>query len=111
MRCPEYEGPTEPSWIRGTIETPWLDASASIDDYGWITLAVVNVHETQGFRTIIDGVTEDEVDVYTVTGRNVKVTNTEKSQEVGIAETRWNGKGLFEFQKHSLTMLRWRISS
>jgi alpha-N-arabinofuranosidase len=111
VRCPEYEGPTAPEWIRGTIETPWLDVSASLSDNGWVTLAVVNNHETKGFATRIDGVSDGEVQVYSVSGKDVTVTNTEAKQEVGIEESTWDGKELFEFSKHSLTMLRWKADT
>lgn len=46
VSCGRYEGPTEPEWIRGTVDTPWLDCSASVSDDGWVTLAVVNIHES-----------------------------------------------------------------
>lgn len=110
VRCAEYEGPTAPDWIRGSIETPWLDVSASINDAGWVTLAVVNVNETRPFNTKIDGV-EGSIEVFTVTGARVGVTNTESNQAVGIKEQFWDGKGLFEFPRHSLTMLRWKSST
>jgi alpha-N-arabinofuranosidase len=108
VRCPEYEGLTAPEWIRGTVETPWLDVSASLADDGWMTLAVVNNHETKGFATKVDGIPEGEVLTFCVTGESVNVTNTEDKQEVEIKESTWDGKGLYEFQKHSLTMLRWK---
>jgi alpha-N-arabinofuranosidase len=108
VSCPEYEGPTAPAWLRGTCETPWLDVSASIGDDGWVSVAVVNIHESQSFKTQVDGITSSKVDVYVVSGGNVDVTNTEEKQEVGIEERKWDAKGLFEFPKHSLTMLRWK---
>jgi len=108
VHCPEYEGPTEPTWIRGTIETPWLDVSASISEDGWVTMAVVNVHETQEFKTAIEGIASGDVDVYIVSGSGVYVVNSEEKQEVGVEERKWDGKGKFTFPKHSLTMLRWR---
>ncbi|KAF2808756.1 glycoside hydrolase [Mytilinidion resinicola] len=110
VACGEYEGPTEPAWIRGTIETPFLDASATIDDSGWVSLAVVNIHETSAFETLLEGMNTEDVVVYTVTGTNVKVVNTDGHQEVGIQETKWDGKGTISFPKHSLTMLRWRAT-
>jgi alpha-N-arabinofuranosidase len=109
VQCPEYEGPTAPEWIRGTVETPWLDVSASLTDDGWMTLAVVNSHETKSFATKIDGIPEGEVNIFLVTGHNVNVINTEHKQEVDIKESTWDGKTLYEFQKHSLTMLRWKV--
>jgi len=111
VRCPEYEGPTEPAWIRGTIETPWLDVSACISDDDWMTMAVVNNHEMKGFATRLEGIAGGKVDVYSVSGSNVKVTNTEEKQEVGIETSSWDGKGFFDFPKHSLTMLRWRAQT
>lgn len=108
VRCGEYEGPTEPQWIRGTIETPWLDVSAAISDDGMVSLVVVNVHETKGFATKLDGIAKADVKVYTVTGSNVQVTNMDKEQTVSIKESDWDGKGSFTFPKHSMTMLRWK---
>ncbi|KAF2228185.1 glycoside hydrolase superfamily [Elsinoe ampelina] len=107
VRSEEYEGPTEPAWIRGTIETPFLDVSATVSEDGWVNLAVVNVHEEKGFETDLQGVGA-EVDVYTVTGSGPMVTNTEEKQEVGIEETKWDGKGAYTFPKHSVTLLRWK---
>jgi alpha-N-arabinofuranosidase len=46
VRCGEYEGETEPKWIRGTIETPWLDVSATINEEGVVSMAVVNVSDS-----------------------------------------------------------------
>lgn len=104
----EYEGPTKPEWIRGKIETPWLDVSASIKD-GIVSLAVVNVHETESFPTRVDGVPAGaEVDVYTVSGPSISSTNTGGKTEVGITESKWDGKGPYEFSKASMTMLRWK---
>lgn len=110
VRCGEYEGPTEPSWIRGTIETPWLDVSAAIDDSGMVSLVVVNVHETNGISTKLQGLSgaDKEVRVYTVSGRHVGVVNTEQEEAVSVEESEWNGKGSFTFPKHSMTMLRWK---
>jgi alpha-N-arabinofuranosidase len=109
VRCSEYEGATEPGWMRGTVDTPWLDCSASLGEDGWVTLAVVNVHDKKAFETRLGGIMEGEVQVYTVTGDNVAVTNTQEKQDVGVVESLWYGKGLFAFPKHSLTMLRWQM--
>jgi alpha-N-arabinofuranosidase len=111
IRCSEYEGPTAPEWIRGTIEIPWLDVSATLSADGWVTLAVVNNNDAKGYATRINGVSGGEVQVYSVTGRDVGVVNTEAKQEVGIEENVWDGKGLFDFPKHSLTMLRWKADT
>ncbi|KIW06501.1 uncharacterized protein PV09_02936 [Verruconis gallopava] len=108
VACGEYEGPTTPDWIRGTVNTPWLDCSASISDDGWVTLAVVNVHETTTFDTLISGIPENVIHVYTVTGSHSGAKNTESDTQVAISETQWDGKGKYSFPKHSFTMLRWK---
>jgi alpha-N-arabinofuranosidase len=108
VRCGEYEGTTSPEWVRGTVDTPWLDCSASLSDDGWVTLAVVNIHGSKSFETRIDAVLKGPAQVFTVTGANVAATNTETKQEVGVAESQWDGNGLFAFPTNSLTMLRWQ---
>jgi len=109
VRCGEYEGETEPKWIRGTIETPWLDVSATINDEGIVSMAVVNVSDSKDFSTKLEGVSSDSITVYTVTGDNPMVANTNgNEEEVVIKETKWDGKGEFTFPKHSVTMLRWK---
>lgn len=114
VRSPEYNGRTNPEWIRGTIETPFLDCSASISEDGWVALAVVNLSEEKNYKVRLEVGGGGEVLVYTVAGENVQVKNTEGEQRVGIDESKWNvGKdgeeGMFVFKKHSLTMLRWRV--
>ena len=109
VRCGEYEGETEPKWIRGTIETPWLDVSATINEEGIVSMAVVNVSDSKDFSTKLEGVSSDSITVYTVTGDNPMVANTSgNEEEVIIKETKWDGKGEFTFPKHSVTMLRWK---
>lgn len=109
LRGGEYRGGTQPAWIRGAVDTPWLDVSAALDGEGWLSLAVVNIHEERGFETEIKGVGGKGAEVFTITGSHVGVVNTNGKQEVGITETRWDGKGLFTFPKHSLTVLRWKV--
>lgn len=71
VQSPEYEGETKPDWIRGKIETPWLDVSVTLND-GFVSVAVVNIHEKKDFATLLDGVSEGKhITVYTVTGPNV----------------------------------------
>ncbi|KAF2730978.1 glycoside hydrolase family 51 protein [Polyplosphaeria fusca] len=110
VRCAEYEGRTNPAWLRGVMETPFLDVSACLDEEGWLGLAVVNVHESRDFETELEGLGVDkgEVQVYKVSGAGVDVVNTEGEQNVGIEEAAWNGEGLFTFGRHSLTLLRWK---
>ncbi|KAF2188040.1 glycoside hydrolase family 51 protein [Zopfia rhizophila CBS 207.26] len=108
VRCAEYEGRTNPSWVRGTIETPWLDCSGCVSEDGWVNLTVINVHEEKGFETRLEGVKEGTVLVFRVTGAAVGVVNTESEQNVGIKEEAWDGKGLYMFPKLSMTLLRWK---
>lgn len=105
--CAEYEGPTQPDWIRGATETPWLDVSATVKD-GIVSMVVVNIHEEKAFMAKLQGITSGKVEIFTVTGANLRVVNREGQEEVGIKESSWNGKGTFAFPKHSLTMLRWQ---
>jgi alpha-N-arabinofuranosidase len=111
VQCSEYTGPTEPAWIRGTIETPWLDVSATVSDDKWLNPATVNIHGEKDYEVDIKGTGGEETQVYTMTGRNTDATNTEDEQQVGMKESKWNGKGRFAFPKHSLTILRWRMDT
>jgi alpha-L-arabinofuranosidase len=108
VRCDEYHGPTQPKWIRGTIETPWLDVSASIDEDGMVGLAVVNVHETDSITASIEGINDGiNVETHTVTGKSVDVVNTDGKHEVYVRTVNMKWHGDFEFRPHSLTVLRW----
>jgi len=120
LRCGVYEGSTKPGWIRGTVDIPWLDVSATVDDEegeGMVNLAVVNIHPEKDIKTKLDvsvadasGV-EPKAKVYTVTGESVSSTNAEGStEEVCIQESVWDmGCGWYTFPKHSFTLLRWRV--
>lgn len=109
LQSGEYEGPTKPEWIRGKMETPWLDVSAAINDDGMISLVVVNIHETRSFSTRVDGLPAgSQVDVYTVSGPSVWSVNTAEKSEVIVKESRWEANGPYEFPKASMTMLRWK---
>ncbi|PGH15598.1 hypothetical protein AJ79_02380 [Helicocarpus griseus UAMH5409] len=107
VSCGAYDGATEPKWLRAVKDTPWLDVSATIGDDGWANVIVVNVHEQRDFETKVEGVNADEVQVFTVTGEDVTVTNMKGENKVGVVQSVWNGKGLYTFPKHSLTMMRW----
>ena len=107
VACGAYEGETDPAWLRNTKDTPWLDVSASVGDDGFVNVAVVNVHETKDFKSKIEGV-NGPVNIYTVSGAEVTVTNMRGKQEVGIEESSWDGTGHYVFPKHSLTLLRWK---
>lgn len=102
-----YEGETTPKWIRGAVQTPWLDVSASLGEDGFVNVAVVNIHEEKDLESRVEGA-KGEVEVFTVTGADVSVTNMKGKQEVAIQESSWNGSGSYVFPKHSLTLLRWK---
>jgi alpha-N-arabinofuranosidase len=108
VRSPEYSGRTNPKWIRGTIETPLLDCSATVSEDGYVNLAVANVSEESDFEVLLEGLKAENVEVHTVSGDHVQVTNTAQEQNVGIKESKWDGKGSFTFTKHSFTLLRWK---
>jgi len=103
-----YDGVTEPKWLQNVLDqgASWLDVSASVNEDGILSLAVVNVSETEDFETELSGVGKN-VEVYTVTGKDVNVVNEGEKQEVGIVESKWDGTGKYKFGKHSFTMLRW----
>lgn len=108
VRSPEYTGRTNPHWIRGTIETPFLDCSATVGDDGYINLAVTNVSEDKDYEVPLEGLKAAKVEVFTVTGEDISATNTAEEQKVGIKESSWDGKGPYKFEKHSFTLLRWK---
>ncbi|KAF1930173.1 glycoside hydrolase family 51 protein [Didymella exigua CBS 183.55] len=110
VKSPEYTGRTNPSWIRGTIETPFLDTCAVAGEDGYTNLAVTNVSEDEDFEVDLHGISADNVEVHTVTGEHVQVTNTAEDQQVGIKQSSWNNKGAYTFPKHSLTLLRWKAT-
>jgi len=104
-----YDGVTNPAWLQGVLEqgASWLDVSASINEEGVLSLVVVNINETKDFEVDLAGVGK-EVEVYTVTGSDVKAVNAEGKEEVSVKEGKWDGEGKFKFPKHSMTMLRWK---
>ncbi|KAK5684552.1 hypothetical protein LTS10_004422 [Elasticomyces elasticus] len=108
VSCGAYEGPTTPAWQQSTVDSPWLDVSATISDDGWVSFVVVNVHQTEAFDVEIAGVKEGEVKKYVVSGPTWDVVNTESEEKVGIEESEWDGKGKLHLPKMSMTMLRWK---
>ena len=109
LRCPEWKGErTKPEWIRSTVKTPWLDVSATIDDEGWVNLAVVNISESESFETSLVGVPQ-QVDVFTVgaDAENAQECNM-TGGKVSIVESSWDGVGPYSFLRHSFTLLRWK---
>lgn len=107
VSCGAYDGETSPAWLRAVKDTPWLDVSAALGDDGYVNAAVVNIREDKDVEARVDGVTGSAT-VFTVTGANVTVSNMNGKQEVGVAESTWDGKGSYVFPKHSLTMFRWK---
>jgi alpha-N-arabinofuranosidase len=103
-----YDGVTEPAWLQGVLQqgASWLDVSASVNEDGVVSLVVVNINETTDFEVDLAGVGK-EVEVYTVTGKDVKAVNAEGKEEVGVKESKWDGQGKYKFVKHSMTLLRW----
>lgn len=59
VSCGVYEGETAPKWLRGAVEAPWLDVSATLWEDGFANLAVVNVHESRNFEARVEGVNGD----------------------------------------------------
>lgn len=104
--CDGYDGPTHPDMVRGTKDTPWLDVSATVDEDGWVSLCVVNIHEKENLATSLEGC-HGVVQAFTVTGPNVRAHNMGGKEEVSMKESTWDGKGLYVFPKHSMTLLRW----
>ncbi|KIX06278.1 uncharacterized protein Z518_04253 [Rhinocladiella mackenziei CBS 650.93] len=113
VACDAYSGPTKPEWVRGLKETPWLDVSATVDDEGWVSVCVVNMHLQSDMKTAVGGVdgAKGKVKVYTITGADPKVTNMGGKEEVGLKESEWDAnEAVFVFPKCSITVLRWKIS-
>jgi alpha-N-arabinofuranosidase len=108
VRAGAYDGKTEPAWLQGVLEqgASFLDVSASVNEEGVLTLAVVNISEKEDFEVDLTGAGK-EVEVYTVSGPGIKAVNAEGKEEVSVKESKWDGQGKFKFSKHSLTMLRW----
>ena len=109
VRAGAYDGATEPAWLQGVLEqgASWLDVSASVNEDGVVSLVVVNINETTDFEVDLVGVGKKEVEVFTVTGKDVKAVNVEGKEEVGVKESKWDGQGKYRFLKHSMTLLRW----
>jgi alpha-N-arabinofuranosidase len=109
LRSPLWDGgATNPEWVRSTVQTPFLDVSGALDEEGWVNLAVVNISDTLDFPTKI-GAVGGPVQVFIVGADSVGVRECNmKGANIAIAETSWDGQGLYTFQKHSFTLLRWK---
>jgi alpha-N-arabinofuranosidase len=115
VRSGVYSGRTNPEWIKETgIDCPWLDVSSALSPDGYLTLAVVNIDEERDWKTEIKGLAAGtDVKVFTVGAdcKDVRAGNMRGNpEEVGVVEGMWDGKGLYNFSKHSLTLLRWKAT-
>ncbi|SPO06334.1 related to alpha-L-arabinofuranosidase 1 [Cephalotrichum gorgonifer] len=105
VKCGEYQGATHPEWIRGAIETPWLDVSAALGDDGVVSLAVVNITEDKAIETELRGIPAGaKVEVHRVSGNGV----LERHAEVSTSEITWPESHAYEFPAASLTLLRYK---
>ena len=106
LKVDAYEGPTNPGWIRATMDTPWLDVSAALDDRGTLNLAVVNINPDRDILTELNSAFPENVQVFTVNGPD-SAMDARPAMNVEMKESTWDGKGAFVFPKHSMTMMRW----
>jgi alpha-N-arabinofuranosidase len=110
VRSAAYEGKTFPAWLASTMELPLLDVSAALSDDGWMNLAVVNISETEAMQTKLPEVTSP-VKVFVVggNGTHIRDNNQKGAEKVSIRESSWDGDGIFAFEEHSFTLLRWKL--
>lgn len=109
-KCSRYEGETEPKWLQGTVETPWLDVSATMDNEGMVSMVVVNAHLEKKFEAPVHGLDaiDGKVEVYILKAERWDSRNTARDSPVKITEDRWDGKGKMIFDAFTMTMLRWK---
>ena len=110
--CESYSGSTRPGWLESFHRPiPMLHVSASVDKSDVVSLCVVNMHLENDADVMIQGLPKGtEVTVYTVTGKDHKVTNVGgNDKEVTTKESKWTADGkAYRFPKISFTMLRWQ---
>lgn len=105
VKCGEYEGPTRPEWLRGAVDTPWLDVSAALGDDGLVNLAVVNIKEESAAETRLKGISAGaKVEVHTVSGKGV----LGREVDVTKSELVWPDNHVYAFPAASLTLLRYK---
>lgn len=109
--CSTYDGETAPAWLQGAIDTPWLDVSATINDEGMASMAIVNLSMEESFEIEVGGLQakSGSVKVYSVAAEKWDVVNSADKEAVTLKESDWDGKGKFSFPKFSITMLRWQV--
>jgi alpha-N-arabinofuranosidase len=107
-RCGAYDGPTQLEWLQGVLEqeASWLDVSAAVNEDGVVGSVVVSISEEDEFEVELKSVGSD-VEVFEVTGADIRAVNTKEKEGVSLKVRKWDGKGPFGFKKHSVTMLRW----
>ncbi|RDW87539.1 glycoside hydrolase family 51 protein [Coleophoma crateriformis] len=113
VRAPAYTGRTFPGWLQSTMDTPLLDVSAALSDDGYLNLAVVNISETADMEVRIPQ-PSTTVSVFMVGGKDndIRDNNKEGDEKVSIKESTWDGKAdKFLFEKHSFTLLRWKVGN
>ena len=110
LSCTSYNGETEPKWMRGTVDTPWLDVSATVNDNS-VNMVVVNIHPSKTLSTHLEGVepSQGDVHVHTVTADSWEATNTAEKEMVGMKEDLVKASDRFDFPSKSITMLRWKL--
>jgi alpha-N-arabinofuranosidase len=92
------------------MNIPILNVSAALSDDDYLNLAVVNISDSKSQEASLPAI-QGPVQVFCVGGdaNDIRDTNTWGSQKVGVKESTWNRKGKFVFQKHSFTLLRWKV--
>lgn len=110
VRATTYNGRTFPEFLASTVDLPLLDVSAALSEDGYMNLAVVNISETEDMTPKLPAVA-GPVQVFTVGGKNnqIRDVNIEGSEKVSIHESKWDGLGKYTFEKHSFTLLRWKV--
>ncbi|KAK6066381.1 alpha-L-arabinofuranosidase [Seiridium cupressi] len=114
VRTGAYKGATNPEWIQSTVTVPKLDVSAAVDGE-WLNVAVVNVDEEHSFETELSGVApaSGDVQVFKVGGEkfSLKDVNKEGQEIIKIVESTVKAEEAkkFVFERHSFTLLRWKI--
>ncbi|KAJ5731818.1 hypothetical protein N7493_003299 [Penicillium malachiteum] len=111
VRSPTYTGRTSPEWLESTMDIPMLDVSAALSDDDYLNLAVVNLSDCESVETSLPLI-EGSVQVFTVGGNknDIRDTNSWGSTKVVITESEWCESGRFVFEKHSFTLLRWKVT-
>ena len=101
--------------MRGTVDTPWLDVSATVDDSNWVSMVVVNIHPTETFSTCVEGLEgrdDEDIEKYTATAESWDAVNTAEKEMVSLKEEKLPMKpsrGAVDFPSKSITMLRWQL--